>query len=91
MGIERTDLGFSLKPPQWLRDAVSDLAHGKTTSVPVPGGSTATLTPPSALQKPTPVEQANTAVESVPGGWMTIAAVIGAAIFLLPKVLRGRR
>ena len=88
MGIERTNLGFSLKPPAWLRNAVSDLAHGKATTVPIPGGSTATVTPPTALQKPTPEEQASAAVESIPGGWLAIAAIGAAAFFLLHK---GRR
>jgi S1-C subfamily serine protease len=38
-----------------------------------------------------PISQFNTAVESnVPGGWLTVAAVAGLAVFVLPKLL-GRR
>jgi hypothetical protein len=38
-----------------------------------------------------PVDRFNTAVESnVPGGWLTVAAVAGLAVLVLPKLM-GRR
>jgi hypothetical protein len=85
-------LGFSLKPPSWLVNDVKSLVAGKPASVPLPSGGSVTVTPRPATN--TALNAANTqlqaAVEEIPGGWLTIAAAV-AAIFVLPKVLRGRR
>jgi hypothetical protein len=84
-------LGLSLKPPAWLRKIVSETVKGTKVSVPpitvpLPGGGSATIHPtPPTLQ-----QQAEQAVENVPGGWLTIAAIAAGAIFILPRLL-GRR
>lgn len=39
---------------------------------------------------PTPAQQVNAAVSNVPGGWMTMVLAAGAALFLLPRMLRSR-
>jgi hypothetical protein len=84
-------LGLSLKPPAWLRTAVSEIVSGTkvavpSVTIPLPGGGS--ITTPST--KPTVQQQAELVVANVPGGWLTIAAVAVGAIFILPRLL-GRR
>ena len=84
-------LGFSLKPPAWLRTAVGQIVGGTTVSVPsvtvpLPGGGSVT-TPGT---KPTIGQQLQTGVNTVPGGWVTVAAVALGAMYVLPKLM-GRR
>ena len=78
-------LGFSLKPPTWLRDAWGKIVGGTKVSVPsvnipLPGGGM--ITTPST--QPTVAERAELMAANVPGGWLTIAAV-GIGAFLLLK------
>lgn len=39
---------------------------------------------------PTPAQQIDTAVSRVPGGWATVALGGLAALFVLPRLMRGR-
>ena len=78
-------MGFSLKPPAWLKNAVTDLFHGQTTTVPTPGGGSATITPPGALQKPGATPEPASPVDSIPGGWLTIVGAAALAFFLLSR------
>ena len=91
--IQRVDgLGLSLKPPSWLTTAISNLTSGKPATVPLPtGGSVQVTTPNTQPQQPAIITQAEGAVASIPGGWLTIAAIGAGAIFLLPRLFRGRR
>lgn len=78
-------LGFSLKPPDWLRNIIAPAVKGAKVTVTVPGITVSN-------QPPTPVQQATQAVEqNVPGGWITIAALAAVAVFVLPKLMRGSR
>lgn len=82
-------LGFSLKPPAWLRNAVSEAWQKTTvpsTTIPLPGGGKVQL--PGKGQ--TFTEQVSDRVESVPGGWYTVAGVTLLAVLVLPRILRGR-
>jgi len=84
-------LGLSLKPPAWLRQAVSEVIHGTKVevppiTVPLPGGGSATIHP----TRPSLQQQAEHVVEAVPGGWITIAAIAAGTIFILPRLM-GRR
>ena len=84
-GADLSGLGFSLKPPAWLRNAVGQIVKGSTVNVPsinipLPGGGM--ITTPST--KPTVTERAQLLAANVPGGWLTIAA-IGLGAFLLLK------
>lgn len=89
-------LGFSLKPPAWLRSlgskVVSAIKSNVRVSVPTPAG-TITVDPndPDSLRRaqeilrgarvevgapaPSPAQQAASMVESIPGGWLTVAAI----------------
>jgi hypothetical protein len=103
-------LGFSLKPPSWLRNIVGAVVHGTTATVPTPAGPVSVdLGDPASVARARAaltgtrfsttvgthpagaLEQANAAVsENVPGGWLTIAGVGLLAVFVLPKLVRGR-
>jgi hypothetical protein len=83
---ELSGLGFSLKPPQWLRTAVSQIVSGTKVSVPsvnipLPGGGM--ITTPST--KPSMGQQAELLAANIPGGMVTIAAVGLLGAFLLLK------
>jgi hypothetical protein len=92
-------LGFSLKPPKWLRQAVSGVIHRSTVNVPTPTGNVS-LTPGEVWDvvkgatvtvgpKKSPVEEA---VQKIPGGMNTIALVgIGVLGLLLFKSMSSRR
>ena len=72
-------LGFSFKPPRWLRDAVSGIKISvPPTTVPTPGGGTVTFNPASQQQLP----DVTGAVQQIPGGWLTLGAA-GVALYLL--------
>lgn len=78
-------IGFSLKPPAWLRTAVGNIVSGKAGTIPLPSGGNVVVNPSPV---PTPVQQFERNVEqNIPGGWGTIAMVgIGAlALVLLLK------
>jgi len=97
-------LGFSLKPPAWLRNFAGAVMKGTQISVPTPAGVPIVVdgSDPSALQKiinalkgtqvsttmgkpaPSLPQQAENAIESIPGGWFTIIA-LGLGVFLLLK------
>ncbi len=84
-------LGLSLKPPAWLRNAVSEVWKGSkisipSTTIPLPGGGSV-RTPGT---KPSFQDQAQNAVENIPGGWFTVAAIALGAAVLLPRLIRGR-
>jgi hypothetical protein len=88
-GAGLSGLGFSLKPPSWLRDAVKKVVGGTTVNVPsvnipLPGGGM--ITTPST--KPTVQERAELLAANVPGGMVTIAAVGLLGAFLLIKALK---
>jgi len=88
-GAELAGLGFSLKPPPWLREAAKTIVGGVKVSVPsvtvpLPGGGSVT-TPGT---KPSLPEQAQEMVEKIPGGWFTVAA-LGLGAFLILQ--RSRR
>jgi len=82
-------LGFSLKPPAWARKALEDLARGRPTTVPSPGGGTVVISPPM-IQQGAPTTPPPAGVEAVPGGWVTIAGAALLAILVLPRLFRGR-
>jgi len=80
-------MGFSLKPPSWLRN----LAKGVVGSITTGGGTTVARDPtgqitvsPSQPQAANPADAVANTVASIPGGWLTIAA-IGVGAFLLLK------
>lgn len=79
-------LGFSLKPPKWLRNAVinpiKQIVGGGTVTVPTPAGPVEIARP----SEPSPTQQF---VNSVPGGGTTLA--IGAAVGLGLLMLNGRK
>lgn len=77
-------LGFSLKPPSWLVQAVQSLTRSGAATVPTPGGGTVTVTTPSAY-RPTPASTTFPLIEQIPGGWLTVAAVGVGLIFLLKR------
>lgn len=94
------DLGFSLKPPAWLRNLVGTAVQDLHVAVPTPAG-TVNLTPAQiaayasgarvsfTVPKPGPqlgpVERAAGFVESIPGGWITVAAVVVGGYLLLKR------
>jgi hypothetical protein len=85
-GAGLAGLGFSLKPPQWLRTAAAQIIGGTKVSVPsvnipLPGGGSV-QTPGT---KPTFPQQAQQMVEQIPGGWLTLAAVGLGAVLLLKR------
>jgi len=85
-GGDLSGLGFSLKPPAWLRDAWGKIVGETKVSVPsvnipLPGGGM--ITTPST--QPTVAERAGLVAANVPGGWVTIAAVGLLGAFLLLK------
>lgn len=96
---EPQGLGFSLRPPKWLRDAVSGVIHKTTVNVPTPAGGSIPLTPGEIAnaikgstvtvgpKQPSPVEQA---MQNVPGGVGGIALLAGAALVTM-LLLRKRR
>jgi hypothetical protein len=83
-------LGFSLKPPAWLRNIFTGstiTASNKGVNVvtqpinvPLPGGG--------AVTSQTPVQQAAAAVENIPGGWITIAGLGVLGVLLLVRAGR---
>jgi len=85
----RGGLGFSLKPPSWLRNIVK----GVTGAITTPGGTVVardttgqiTVTPGSAAVNPGAQFQAG--MNAVPGGAMTLVALGLGALMLM----RGRR
>lgn len=84
--VKLSGLGFSLKPPAWLRDAARKIVGGTKVSVPsvtipLPGGGSI-ITPST---KPTVTEQAELLAANIPGGWVTIAGVGLLAALLLFK------
>ena len=88
---ERTSLGFSLKPPKWLREAGQQIIGGLRVSVPTPVGPVV-LTPGQAAAAargatvtytPQQPQSFGQQVQQIPGGWGTLAAVgIGAVVLL---------
>jgi len=85
-GAGLSGLGFSLKPPAWLRTAVGQVVGGTKISIPsvnipLPGGGSVT-TPGT---RPSFPQQAQEAVEKIPGGWITVAAVAIGAVLLLRR------
>lgn len=98
-------LGFSLKPPKWLRDLGAKVIGQTKVSVPTPAGVpiTVDMGDPAQVEalrrallgarfqvgqtQPT-FPEFSTAVQSVPGGWATIAVAGGLLAFFL---FRGRR
>jgi hypothetical protein len=85
-GAGLSGLGFSLKPPAWLRDAFGKVVGGTTVNVPsvnipLPGGGM--ITTPST--RPTVTQQAELFAANIPGGWATIAGVGLIGAFLLLK------
>jgi hypothetical protein len=98
-------LGLSLKPPAWLRNIAAQLAQKTTVTIPTAAGPL-TLSPQQAAnaargaqvtyssgpRPASPIDAANAAVTNeIPGGWLTVAAIGLAAVFILPKLMRGRR
>lgn len=84
-GGELSGLGFSLKPPSWLRNAFGQIVSGTkvnvpSVNIPLPGGGM--ITTPST--KPSLPEQAELFAANIPGGWLTIAGVgvLGALLLL---------
>ena len=106
-----TGLGFSLKPPAWLRKLTGAVVKGTTATIPSPAGPivvdlgdpdsvarakaaiTGTKFSTTVGKKPgTGIEQLNANIqENVPGGWLTIAALVAGGVFLLPRLLRRGR
>lgn len=85
-GAGLSGLGFSVKPPAWLRDAFGKVVGGTTVNVPsvnipLPGGGM--ITTPST--RPTVAQQAELFAANIPGGMVTIAAVGLLGAFLLLK------
>jgi hypothetical protein len=83
-------LGFSLKPPKWLREAAGKIISGikveppPPISIPLPGGRG------QVVLSTRPMDQAGQFVEqNVPGGWGTVA-LIGAGVLAL-MLMGGRR
>lgn len=90
----RSGLGFSLKPPEWLRAIGQQIIGGVSVNVPTPvgpvslspgqvaaaaRGTTVTYKPPS--QPPTLAEQVE---RSVPGGFGTLGALaVGGLVLML--------
>jgi hypothetical protein len=88
-GSGLSGLGFSLKPPAWLRDAFKKVVGGTkvnvpSVNIPLPGGGM--ITTPST--KPTVQERAELLAANVPGGMVMIAAVGLLGAFLLMKSLK---
>mgnify|MGYP001591948470 FL=1 len=95
-----SQLGFSLRPPRWLRNIGRGVLGQTAVTVPTPVGPVV-LTPAQVLAAtrgtrvtvggpppPSPIEQA---VAAVPGGMGTIAAVgIGVLLLFLLMPRRGR-
>ena len=106
-GGELAGLGFSFKPPSWLRNIAGAVMKGTQVSVPTPAGVPIVVdgADPNALKKvldalkgtkistqvgtprPSLPQQAENAIESIPGGWFTVAAV-GLGVLLLVKAAR---
>lgn len=79
------DVGFSLKPPKWLRNVL----RGVQVSVPGPAPQAAVQ-----VQQPTPADAGVFTFPSSPS-WLPVALAVGAA-FVLPPLFkrltgRGRR
>ncbi|HLB37470.1 MAG TPA: hypothetical protein VJL31_12940 [Gemmatimonadales bacterium] len=84
----RTGLGFSLKPPAWLRKAVGGIWQKGTeggVDIPLPGGGKGTLTPGG--QRTTP------GAFTLPGGAqmdMGMLALLGVALVGVMMISRRR-
>ena len=76
-------LGFSLKPPKWLRDAVSNLSQGKpaTSPLPTPGQPTVTVNAPTTTN--TSTIPGTTIPMPSTSSMGTVAMVAGGALLLL--------
>lgn len=87
-GQQLSGLGLSLKPPSWLRDAakkvVSDTVSTATDAAKRAAADALARAQAQVAPKPTPMDAVNEAVSSIPGGWLTIAAV-GLGLLLVAK------
>ena len=88
-GGDLAGLGFSLKPPRWLRNAVGQIVSGTkvevpSVTVPLPGGGSVSTPGP----KPSFPEKAQMAIEQIPGGWFPVAAVGLGAVLLMQRARR---
>lgn len=82
-----TGLGFSLKPPAWLRNQIQQGVQQVEGSIQKAVSNAAdsaskAITKATTPATPSPVDQVNSAVANIPGGWLTIAGV-GAGLLLL--------
>lgn len=87
---ELSGLGLSLKPPAWLRNAVrgavTDTVNSATQAAKDAAARAAQEAADRLRPKPqTAVDQVNSAVAQIPGGWLTIAAVGLGALLLLKR------
>jgi hypothetical protein len=85
-GGDLSGLGFSLMPPRWIRNAVTEVVKGTkvnvpSVNIPLPGGGM--ITTPST--KPSLPQQAELLAANIPGGWLTIAGVGLLGVLLLLK------
>lgn len=98
-------LGISLTPPRWLREAAANAFKSATVRVNTPAGPI-DLSPADAaaalksaritvgadrMPASSPAEAISRGVESIPGGWLTVAGLGLAAVFVLPRLVKAMR
>lgn len=100
-------MGFSLKPPKFIRDAVSAVVRqvvgGTTITLPtgqvvsasdlpsVVAGARVNVNTQQPAQSSSPAAQMNATVERIPGGWITVAAAAIAGGLLLSRAMKRGR
>jgi hypothetical protein len=80
-------LGFSLRPPSWLRNAASSFIHVATQAKTTVDAANQANKPVSLT--PTTVDTAGAPSGDMPD-WLIPVALGAVALLVLPKVLKGR-
>lgn len=81
-------LGFSLKPPKWLRNKIKEVVGQVKVEVKPPSGTVTYGTP----QQQTPADTVRDVVENqIPGGWLTVGLAVVAGALVIPRMLNGSR
>jgi len=80
-------LGFSLKPPKWLRDLVNKNVHVNLPPIP-PVNVDVRATPTASETAAAAGREAQGLVDQVPGGWVTIGVAAASLLLLMRRPRR---